>query len=432
MTKEILTLDDLKATNLPELKGFKETQEALVKQYPFIEITDNASYEIAKKNRTTLLKGRTSLESQDKLIASKLSNFRKDVKTIIDGLVAITLPHEEKQQAEVKRFEEIKEKERLEKERIENSRIKTIKDKIESIETECYEVVQKMTFQSIIIDCDTVAKIYGVEFDFEEYDILFEQVEDRVQNALNNKISDLTEKEKNRVEKENLQKEVFSVREKRLLEIGFELNDENVFVHKDLFAGIAKESVFECDSNEFETILSDAKDSIEKAKQKEREAKENEEKEKVFEIRKNRLTEIGLVLNVFNVFTHPIYSLKNLYNYEKENIFNCDVIDFENLLTDAKNLIIEAQEKADKAQKDKEAADKLEKENKAKAEKENKARIKRLSQDKAIYKKTLSETLGRFPIVFDADQIEVKNFSIKASNRVTDLYNQLLTELENL
>ena len=60
MTNEVLKLDDLKATNLPELQGFKETQEALVKQYPFIEITDNASYETAKKHRTTLLKGRTS------------------------------------------------------------------------------------------------------------------------------------------------------------------------------------------------------------------------------------------------------------------------------------------------------------------------------------------------------------------------------------
>jgi hypothetical protein len=54
------------------------------------------------------------------------------------------------------------------------------------------------------------------------------------------------------------------------------------------------------------------------------------------------------------------------------------------------------------------------------------------AKDKAVYKQVLNDQLGRFPIVFDSDQQEVKNFSIEASNRVTDLLNQLLTELENL
>ncbi|QCW21751.1 hypothetical protein [Flavobacterium phage V186] len=56
----------------------------------------------------------------------------------------------------------------------------------------------------------------------------------------------------------------------------------------------------------------------------------------------------------------------------------------------------------------------------------------RLAKDKAIYKKVLNDTLGSFPIVFDADQVEIREFSELASNRVEELKNKLLTELENL
>lgn len=391
MTNEVLKLDDLKATNLPELQGFKETQEALVKQYPFIEITDNASYENAKKHRTTLLKGRTSLEAQDKLIASKLSNFRKDVKTIIDDLVAITLPHEVKQQEEVKRFEEIKENERIEKERVEELRIKTIKDKIDAIETECLEVIQKMTFVNILADSDKIAKIYGVDFDFEEYDILLIEVQKRISFALENKIQDLTEKENTRVENKKLQKE------------------------KDL-ADAKLKAIEEQQDKE----------------KKERYAKELEQKNQQFEVRKNRLYEIGLVLSVMDVFVYPDSGaeLNNFTNYEKETIFNCDVIDFENYLNDAKNSIQEAIELRAKQQSEKEVSDKLEKEKQAKSDKENKARIKRLAPDKKIISESLEVYFADLDL-FTENQ-ETKDFIESANKSIQSLKIQLLTELENL
>lgn len=53
-------------------------------------------------------------------------------------------------------------------------------------------------------------------------------------------------------------------------------------------------------------------------------------------------------------------------------------------------------------------------------------------EQKEIYKKTLSETLGRFPLFFDSKNKEIKNFSIEACNKVTDLYRELLLELEKL
>jgi 4-alpha-glucanotransferase len=118
MSKEVLNLDELNVNQLPELATFETTQKELVKSNPFVEIIDNKTYEKAKAHRTALLKGRTSLENQEKLIASKLSNFRKSVGEKTKKLIEITLPFEEKQQSEVKRWENIKEAEKAEKERL--------------------------------------------------------------------------------------------------------------------------------------------------------------------------------------------------------------------------------------------------------------------------------------------------------------------------
>ena len=127
MKKDALQLEDLKVSNLPELQGWKEKQQKLVEENPYVEIVDNKSYEVACKSRTALLKGRTELEKQDKLIASKLTSFRKEVKQETDNLIAITLPYEEKQQSEVKRFEEIKAAEKAEEKRRNSVKICSIR-----------------------------------------------------------------------------------------------------------------------------------------------------------------------------------------------------------------------------------------------------------------------------------------------------------------
>lgn len=392
MSKEILNLENLNANKLPELLGFEQKQNELVEQCPYVEITDNASYEVAKKHRTALLKGRTTLEAQDKLIASKLTNFRKEVKTITDNLISITLPHENKQQEEVKRYEQIKENERIEKERLENLRIETIKNKISELESNSYTLINSWTAEVLKnADCSVFAGM-ETDFDFEEYDLLYEQAKQRVQEHCEMKINSLREKENQRIENERLAQEKAD---------------------------------------------SDAKlKALQKQQEEERferEQKEREEKEKVFEVRKNRLEEIGLEFNGLEFsIDYKKTGLFSPFELLGSTVLESDVIDFENLLNDIKNKIKSDKDKAEKIKSDKEASDKLEKENKIKSDKENKARIKRLAQDKAIYKQTLSETLGRFPIVFDANQIEVKDFSIEASNRVTDLLNELLIELHNL
>lgn len=391
MTNELLKLDDLKATNLPELQGFKQKQEELVKECPFVEIIDNASYEIAKKHRTALLKGRTTLEAQDKVIASKLSNFRKDVKTIIDGLVSITLEHETKQQAEVKRFEEIKEKDRLERERLDELRIKTIKDKISELETSSYEIINNWGVDVLKGAENSVFSGMDTDFDFEEYDILFDQAKERVKKVCDDKINSITEKENQRIENEKLLKE----------------KAESDAKLKEIEEQQAKEKV-------------------------EREEKEKVEKDKVFEVRKNRLAEIG---GVFNEENNLFYNQSNDFVYNAKIVFDADALEFENLLTDAKNAIQEAKDKAEKAKSEKEAAEKLEKENKAKTEKENKARVKRLKTDKEQLKKSIDTVKDSFisEIVFrEFANEETENFRKETQNKIDAFFDELLTELENL
>ena len=116
-TAEVSIIEKLDANNLPEFNGWIEKQKTLVKDNPFILITDNKTYELACKSRTNLLKGRTELEKQETAIASKVMSFRKQVGFKTKELIEITLPNEEAQQFEVKRWEGIKEAEKAEKER---------------------------------------------------------------------------------------------------------------------------------------------------------------------------------------------------------------------------------------------------------------------------------------------------------------------------
>lgn len=346
-----LQLSDLKVSNLPELQGWKEKQEVLVKDNPYVEITDNKTYEVACKSRTALLKGRTELEKQDKLVASKLSTFRKDVKTETDNLIAITLPFEEKQQIEVKRYEEIKEAERQEKERIEQERITTIKSKIDSIETDCFGIIQKTTFSEIDFSKTQLFAFFTIDFDFEEFDILFEQVKSRVEVALEEKITSLTESENQRLENIRLEEEskelkrISDLQSLRLNEmlpyVAFgdvadltKLSDIEESVYSELLA--SKKALFEADVKEKKEV----QDKLD-AENLERENKAKADKEKIFVIRERRLDSI-LFRICENVLINPALDIE--LNYTKNHILNCDAIDFESIFTECENAKLEVEE----------------------------------------------------------------------------------------
>lgn len=388
MSENLITLDSLNAKNLPELQGLKDKQLELVKECPFVEIIDNSTYELAKKHRTALVKGRTSLESQDKLIASKLTLFRKEVKSVTDELISITLPHEEKQQEEVKRFEQIKENERLERERLENERIEKIKSTISDFESCCYALISQMTFQNAKETKETLDKHFNIDYDAQEFDILYQQAKNRVQSQFDLKHSEVQEKENQRVENERLARE----------------------------------------KAEADAKLKAIEEQQEKERA-EREKKEREEKVKVFEIRKNRLAEIGIILNSLGFFVFPDSKIF-VVNYSIENIFDADVIDFENILTKAKKSIQDAKEETERLAKQKEEDERLSKLDAENLKKENKARVKRLSLDK----KLISESLEVYfaDLHFATENQETKDFIENANTRIKSLKNELLTELENL
>lgn len=384
MSENLITLDSLNAKKLPELQGLKDKQLELVKENPFVEIIDNQSYELAKKHRTALVKGRTSLESQDKLIASKLTAFRKEVKSVTDELISITLPHEEKQQEEVKRFEQIKENERLERERIENERIEKIKSTISDFESMCYALISQMTFENSKQTKETLDKHFSIDYDAHEFDILYQQAKTRVQSQFDLKHSEVQEKENQRLENERLARE----------------------------------------KAEADAKLKAIQDQQEKERA-EREEKERIEKEKVFEVRKSRLFElgyefgeVGFVFKEFNLFL------------SSKTIFECDVIEFENILTDAKKSIQIAKTEQEEQQAKSELKRLAEIEANKKFEKENKARVKRLSLDK----KLISESLEVYfaDLHFATENQETKYFIENANAKIQSLKNELLTELENL
>lgn len=208
MTEQLITLESLEASMLPELQGWKEKQQLIVNENPFIEITDNKSFEEAKKSRTILVSARTTIEKQDKLIASKLKDVRTKVSEATKQLINITLPSEEKQQEEVKRFEAIKETERLEKERKDQERKDTILSKIDAIYLAEKSKVDNLTFENIVdMKLDFELNLFQNDEDFEEFDLQFSSKVQLLKQQLEDKIQVLTEKENQRVEVEKLAKE---------------------------------------------------------------------------------------------------------------------------------------------------------------------------------------------------------------------------------
>ncbi len=489
-----LQLSDLKVSNLPELQGWKEKQETLVKDNPYIEITDNKTYEIACKSRIALLKGRTSLEGQEKTIASKLSAFRKEIGSKTKELIDITLPFEEKQQVEVKRYEGIKEAERLERERVEQERIDNIKSKIESIETESFAIIQKMTFQTVIPDGAAICLICKQEFDFEEYDILFEQTLARIENAIKDKIDDLNEREEQRLENERMKQDIFNVRVIRFKELGFELEDDIMFRSTELPHTYTKSELLNIDSATFERAIENLKQAKEGLKQAKLDAENLEEKnkakadkDKIFEIRKGRLVESGLeyVENSELGVSGFIYPKSfNIQGYDISDIYDTDAIDFETIITDAKLAIEKDKSDAEESEKKimsriaklleiglkypeekdgytiaddcnyffpikdyynaseeefdnilleaKQAvADyKSSKEDAEHLKKENKARVKRLVGDKKIISESLEVYFADLHL--STENKESLDFIITANTKIQALKNELLTELEKL
>jgi hypothetical protein len=205
----LILIENIDVNKLPELQGMKEKQLEIVRENPFVEIIDNKTYEDAKKARTTLVSARTEIQNQDKEIAKKIKKFRESVAGASEELISITRPHEEKQQSEVKRWEEIKEREKQEKARIEEERKNKIRNSIKTIIDEALSKVSRLSFETVeSLRVDFEQNLYKTDVSqFAEFELDFNEKLMQVKNAFSSKEKVLQDAEAQRLEKIKLQEE---------------------------------------------------------------------------------------------------------------------------------------------------------------------------------------------------------------------------------
>lgn len=192
-------LTTLKASDLQELDGYKTKMEGLVKDNPFIEITDNESYQTAKKRRTALKSGRTEIQNQDKTIGSFISQFRKKTMAIAKDIIGIVEPHEEKQQAEIDKWELKLEEQRNAKALEDESRKQGIKDQIEKLAEVLNGIIDNMTVETVDASKEEFAMVLaGNEFNYMEFDDVLELRVDDIRERLHKAAGELVEVEEQR------------------------------------------------------------------------------------------------------------------------------------------------------------------------------------------------------------------------------------------
>lgn len=214
---EIFSLEKLEATNLPELQGLREKQQQIVDENPFVGIVDNKTYELAKSHRTNLVTARTTIQNQEKVVVKKINAFRDAVKGYHAEVVAISLPHEEKQQDEVKRFEAKKEAEKAEKLRIEEERKTGIKNSIEAIYQRELSKLESLTFEAIeTLKVDWEQNLLKTETEqFEEFELDFNEKVLMLKNQFSAKEIRLKEAENQRLENLRIEEEKKKLAEER-------------------------------------------------------------------------------------------------------------------------------------------------------------------------------------------------------------------------
>lgn len=207
--QEISKIENFNVNALKEIKGKEKQISEVIKQNPFVKITDNKSYEEAKKSRTALRTCRTDLEKEEKALHNTIKKvLTEPIKEIYGTFKDKVIPFEDKQQEEVKAWEDIKEQERLEKLRIEEARKQKHRDNIELVFNHNKKLIDELTFENL--PHKLVFTIDDQEFNsesFEEFADVFEAKVDVLTTMLKDKINTLQEKENIRLENERLENE---------------------------------------------------------------------------------------------------------------------------------------------------------------------------------------------------------------------------------
>lgn len=207
---QTFSLENFNVNALEEVKNKRELQLKIVKDNPYIEITDNETFTTAKKHRTALVTARTTLTNEKKVVIDKVKEkITGPISVLYDEFIEITKPHEDKQQTEVKRWEAIKEEERLAKLKIEEDRKQAHRENIKTISSTILEEIKTLDYAtSLAYEVKPILNGEEVSVDsFEEFkgDLISEL--ESLKFTLANKKSTLKEQEDLRLEREKLENE---------------------------------------------------------------------------------------------------------------------------------------------------------------------------------------------------------------------------------
>jgi hypothetical protein len=327
MSKNQIVLAEINVRELPEFIDAKKSQQQLVINHPFIKIVDNESWDLAKKSRTALKGGRTALQNQDSLIASALVKIRKEAGTIKEELILISKSAEDKQQEEVKRYEDEKQAvkrqsiDNAEAQRIENDRLRIEREKLEKEKKQIEAEKQKRIKEDEKKEKNILDKVKGftdrlIENDYvknynsykkgsyvvtikqlrglneREFSSRIKEVNDLVNKAMEQELTRQREADQLKADQDKLKKEQetlnFQKREVILNKKTLFYNDETG-CFENVYASIDASEVKTSDDATFNNLLADA---IKKITDKLKEVKIELEKE-VGRDRLNDLSKVG-------------------------------------------------------------------------------------------------------------------------------------------
>lgn len=259
-TDEIAIIDFTKFSiqELPELQGKKKEIDSIIKANPIVEITDNASYELAKKSRTTVKTLRTNLEKEQKEVNSRIKkNVLEVVANEYNSLINQVREKESERQEPITIYEAKKEEERLEKLRLEEERVNGIKTKIDEIATLFVNKIQNLSF-GFINDFKEELSLFKTIQDkssFQEFEVLYDDKMDHIDNLLASRIATLNEQEEIRLEQIRLTEERAENERKETIKKGINYWFDNwslvidsleFFESQGIFDSFVKEKALDC------------------------------------------------------------------------------------------------------------------------------------------------------------------------------------------
>lgn len=173
-----------------------------IEAHPFVEITDEATAKQAKANRTALKSTRKEIENGDKALASAFSAERKEQTKIKNELVEEVKPYEEKQQAEIDRWEKIKAEKKAAKEKAEQERKAKHEATIADFVKKSKELINGLTIENTVkVTNDLILLNSDIdEEDLEEYEITLEDAKEELKELFEAKKAELQKEEQRKKE----------------------------------------------------------------------------------------------------------------------------------------------------------------------------------------------------------------------------------------